>query len=466
MSANNIVMRLKLENHTGVLASVMACISEHESRVIAVDMISASDAMIVRDVTVELKEGASFSELTDAISALPMVTLVNASDRTFLMHLGGKIEVKSKVPITNRDELSMAYTPGVARVCMAIHNDPSKAYKLTIKRNSVAVVSDGTAVLGLGNIGPEAAMPVMEGKAMLFKDFANVDAYPICLNTSDVDEIVNIVKNMAPGFGGVNLEDISAPRCFEIEKRLVEALDIPVFHDDQHGTAIVMVAALVNALKLTGKSREGIKVVINGVGAAGVACKNMLLNFGIDNIIGCDSKGIISRNRDNLNSSKEEFAATTNKENIDGNVHDAIKGADVFIGLSVPDVLTVDDLKAMNKDPIIFAMANPDPEIKPEVAADYVAVMATGRSDYPNQINNVLAFPGIFRGALDAHATKITQNMMLAAAHAIAGIIEPEQLSPDYIVPSVFDKRVAKAVSQAVREQAIKDGVVRDEDSY
>jgi malate dehydrogenase (oxaloacetate-decarboxylating) len=459
-------MRLRLENHRGVLASVMTRISEHDTIVIAVDMISATDAYVVRDITVQLNEGCSFSELVDAVAALPQVKLINASDRTFLMHLGGKIEVKSKVPITNRDELSMAYTPGVARVCIAIHEDPAKVYKLTIKKNSVAVVSDGTAVLGLGNLGPEAAMPVMEGKAMLFKDFAGIDAYPICLATTDVDEIVNIVKNIAPGFGGINLEDIAAPRCFEIEKRLIAALDIPVFHDDQHGTAIVMVAALVNALKLTGKERNNIKVVINGVGAAGVACKNMLLNFGINNIIGCDSKGIISRNRTDLNSSKVEFAATTNKDNIDGSVHDAIKGADVFIGLSAPDVLDVDDLKAMNKSPIVFAMANPDPEIKPEIAAKYVAVMATGRSDYPNQINNVLAFPGIFRGALDAHATKITQNMMLAAAHAIAGIIEPDQLGFDYIVPSVFDKRVAEAVSKAVKEQAIKDGVVRDQDSY
>ena len=466
MSANNIVMRLKLENHKGVLASVMAYISEHEARVIAVDMISASNTMIVRDVTVMLNEGGSFTALVDGIAALPRVTLVNASDQTFLMHIGGKIEVKCKTPITNRDELSKAYTPGVARVCMAIHDHPEKAYKLTIKRNSVAVVSDGSAVLGLGNIGPEAAMPVMEGKAMLFKDFAGVDAYPICLNTQSVDEIIETVQRIAPGFGGINLEDISAPRCFEIENRLIEALDIPVFHDDQHGTAIVMVAALVNALKLVGKKTEDIKVVINGVGAAGVACKDMLINFGVTHIIGCDSQGIISKNRDSLNESKQEFAATTNPNNIDGDVHDAIKSADVFIGLSVSNILDVDDIKAMNTDPIVFAMANPDPEIKPEVAGDHVAVMATGRSDYPNQINNVLAFPGIFRGALDAHATRITENMMLAAAHAIAGIIAPEHLSSDYIVPSVFDKKVAKAVSEAVRKQAIEDGVVRDEDGY
>lgn len=458
---NTIVMRLELEAKKGTLARVMTYIAEQDARVIAVDMISATESMIVRDISIQVSDDSVMEEVVSGMNALDGVCVVNASDGVFLMHIGGKLEVKSKFKINNREQLSKAYTPGVAKVCMAIHQDKSKVHQLTIKRNMVAVISDGSAVLGLGNIGPEAAMPVMEGKVMLFKDFGGVDAFPICLNTQSTDEIVETVLRLAPGFGGINLEDISSPRCFEIEKRLVDALDIPVMHDDQHGTAIVMIAALVNSLRLVNKKPEDITLVINGVGAAGIACKNMLRHFGVKTIIGCDSKGIISKDRDDLNSCKKIFAESTNPDGINGSLSDALKGADVFLGLSVPNVLTVDDLAVMSSDPIVFAMANPDPEISPELAHDHVAVMATGRSDYPNQINNVLAFPGIFRGALDAHATKITSNMMLAAAHALAGIIEPDQLSSDYIIPSVFDQRVAPIVSQAVKEQAKKDGVVR-----
>ena len=458
---NTIVMRLELEAKKGTLARAMTYIAEQDARVIAVDMISATEKMIVRDISIQVSDEFAMNSFVDGMNQLEGIYVINASDGVFLMHIGGKLEVKSKFKINNREQLSKAYTPGVAKVCMAIHKDKSKAHQLTIKRNMVAVISDGSAVLGLGNIGPEAAMPVMEGKAMLFKDFGGVDAFPICLDTQSTDEIVETVIRLAPGFGGINLEDISSPRCFEIEERLANALNIPVMHDDQHGTAIVMVAALVNALKLVNKKPEDITLVINGVGAAGIACKNMLLQFGVKTIIGCDSKGIISKQRDDLNPYKKMFAESTNLDNINGCLSDALKGADVFVGLSAPNVLTVDDLKAMNPDPIVFAMANPNPEISPELAQDHVAVMATGRSDYPNQINNVLAFPGIFRGALDAHATKITPNMMLAAAHALAGIIEPDLLSSDYIIPSVFDQRVAPAVSQAVKEQAQKDGVVR-----
>src|SRR5688572_12873943 len=377
------------------------------------------------------------------------------------MHLGGKIEVRSKVPLHTRADLSMAYTPGVARVCEAIHTDPERAFTLTIKKNTVAVVSDGTAVLGLGDIGPFAAMPVMEGKAMLFKEFAGIDAFPICLDTKDPDAIVRTVKAIAPGFGAINLEDISAPRCFEIEDRLRHELDIPVFHDDQHGTAVVVLAALINALKLVGKRMTDIKVVVSGVGAAGVACSKIIMASGVRRIVGCDRDGIIYRGRGAMNSMKEWYAVHTNPDDERGSLRDAITGADVFLGLSAPGVIGVNDLKQMAADPIVFAMANPTPEIMPEQAEPYVAVMATGRSDYPNQINNVLCFPGIFRGALDARASCINEEMKLAAAHAIAGIIGPDELHGEYIVPSVFDKRIAEAVAKAVDEAAHMTGVAR-----
>ncbi len=381
------------------------------------------------------------------------------SDRTFALHSGGKIEIKSKVPVKNRDDLSMVYTPGVARVCMAIHDHPEKAFDLTIRKNTVAVVSDGTAVLGLGDIGPLAAMPVMEGKAMLFKEFANVDAFPICLATKNIEDIIKTVKAISPSFGAINLEDISAPRCFEIETRLRAELDIPVFHDDQHGTAAVMTAALINALKIVNKKMSDIKVVFNGVGAAGTACTNMLLDLGVNHIIGCDRKGALHKSRHDLDKTKKAYVARTNPNNETGSIHDVIKGADVFVGLSAPDILTIDDLKKMNKDAIVFAMANPDPEILPEIALPHVAIMATGRSDYPNQINNLLAFPGIFRGALDCRATDINAEMKLAAAYAIANCVDEKALAPDYIIPSVFNPEVAPAVAAAVIKAAKETGV-------
>jgi malate dehydrogenase (oxaloacetate-decarboxylating) len=346
-------------------------------------------------------------------------------------------------------------------VCRAIAQDPERAFNLTVKRNTVAVVSDGTAVLGLGDIGPEAAMPVMEGKAALFKQFAGVDAFPICLDTKDADAIVETVKNIAPAFGGINLEDISAPRCFEIEERLKSELDIPVFHDDQHGTAVVVLAALINSLKITGKKIEDLRIVISGVGASGVACAKIMMAAGAKNIIGCDSRGIVHKDREGLNPSKQWFAEHTNPEDRTGDLSDAVGGADLFLGLSVPDVLTVDNLKKMNDDPIIFAMANPDPEIRPEVAIGQARIIATGRSDYPNQINNVLCFPGIFRGALDVRAREINEEMKLAAAEAMANVISEEELSEDYIIPSVFDERVAPAVAEAVAETAKETGMAR-----
>jgi malate dehydrogenase (oxaloacetate-decarboxylating) len=428
----------------------------------AIDIVSVGNDYITRDVTVAAISSEHGDEIVAAVREIDGIDVINVSDRTFLMHLGGKIEVVSKTPLKTRTDLSMAYTPGVARICEAIHKDADKAFTLTIKKNTVAVVTDGTAVLGLGDIGPAAAMPVMEGKAMLFKEFAGVDAFPICLNTKDPDEIVRTVKAISPAFGGINLEDISAPRCFEIEERLQEGLDIPVFHDDQHGTAVVVLAALINALKIVGKNMSGIKVVVNGVGAAGVACTKIIMAAGVRNVIGCDQAGAIYLGRgERMNGIKDWYAKNTNPNHEQGSIHDVIKGADVFLGLSVPGVIDEKDLQQMAEKPIVFAMANPTPEIMPEEAAPYVAVMATGRSDYPNQINNVLCFPGIFRGALACRASRINEEMKLAAAHAIAGIISASELYPEYIVPSVFDKRVAEAVAREVEEAAHHTGIAR-----
>jgi malate dehydrogenase (oxaloacetate-decarboxylating) len=458
----SLTLRVKLSSRAGTFGEVATAIGRAGGDIGAIDIVSAGPDYIIRDITVNSISSEHGEMIVDAVRSIDGIEVINVSDRTFLMHLGGKIEVVPKMPLKTRADLSMAYTPGVARVCEAIHHDPEKAFTLTIKKNTVAVVTDGTAVLGLGDIGPAAAMPVMEGKAMLFKEFAGVDAFPICLDTKDPDEIVRTVKAISTAFGGINLEDISAPRCFEIEDRLKEELNIPVFHDDQHGTAVVVLAALINALKIVGKEMGEIRVVVNGVGAAGVACTKIIMAAGVRNVVGCDQHGAIYRGRrEGMNRVKEWYAENTNHNEEKGTLHEVIKGTDVFLGLSVPGVLDVDDLKQMAKKPIVFAMANPTPEIMPEDAAPYVAVMATGRADYPNQINNVLCFPGIFRGALACRARSINEEMKLAAANAIAGIITPAELHPEYIVPSVFDKRVAEAVAHGVEEAAYQTRVAR-----
>ena len=457
----SMTLRVEFPHRAGALGRILTTIGDAGGMVGAIDIVRMGQERSIRDITVNARDSEHGQRIVRAVGALPEVRVVNVSDRTFLLHLGGKIEVHSKIPVRTRDDLSMAYTPGVARVCRAIAQEPERAFNLTIKRNSVAVVTDGTAVLGLGDIGPYAAMPVMEGKAMLFKEFAGVDAFPVCLDTKDPEEIVRTVKYVAPAFGGINLEDISAPRCFEIEERLKQELDIPVFHDDQHGTAVVVLAALINALRIVGKRMEELKVVVCGVGAAGVACAKILLAAGVKNIVGCDRYGVVYRGRGDADTSRGWFADNTNPENIRGTLADAIRGADVFIGVSAPDVLTVEHIESMADEPIVFAMANPDPEIRPELAYGHARIIATGRSDYPNQINNVLCFPGVFRGALDIRAREINEEMKLAAARAIAGVIPEESLSEDYIIPSVFDERVVPAVAGAVAEAGVESGVAR-----
>ena len=457
-------LRVKIHNLPGKLGELTTAIGRTGGDIDAIDIVSIGKDFLIRDITVNASSEQHDKEIVESISNMDGVEVINISDRTFLMHLGGKIETVSKIPLKTRADLSMAYTPGVARVCEAIHQDPEKAFTLTIKKNTVAVVSDGTAVLGLGDIGAAAAMPVMEGKCQLFKEFGGVDAFPICLNTKDPHEIIQTIKNISVAFGGINLEDISAPRCFEIEERLKEELDIPVFHDDQHGTAVVVLAALINALKIVGKRMEDIKVVVSGVGAAGVACSKIVMAAGVQNIVGCDQTGALYEGRmENMNWVKDWYSRNTNPDKEKGSIHEVIKGADVFFGLSVPKVIGAEDLKAMKQDPIVFAMANPVPEIYPEEAVGHVAVMATGRSDYPNQINNVLCFPGIFRGALNCRASRINEAMKLAAANAIAGIISDAELYADYIIPSVFDRRVAEAVAKEVEEAAYRTGVARRE---
>ena len=453
-ASNSIILRLRIRNEPGIFGQALTIIGSNGGNIGAIDIVRYEEGDIIRDVTVDTSGPAQADAIAEALDEAEGISLVHTSDRVFVMHVGGKIEVTSRVPIKSRDDLSMAYTPGVARVCMAINEDVSKAHNLTIKKNTVAIVSDGTAVLGLGDIGPEAAMPVMEGKAMLFKEFGNVDGFPICLDTTDTEEIIRTVKAIAPGFGGINLEDISAPRCFEIEERLQQELDIPVFHDDQHGTAVVMIAGLINALKVVGKQASDIKAVVAGVGAAGTACTRMMLDLGMTNIIGIDRAGILHRGRDGMNAAKQAYAEMTNPDNIEGGLDEAMVGADLFVGLSGPGIVTVDHLKSMNTDPIVFAMSNPTPEIMPEEAWPHVAVMATGRSDYPNQLNNVLCFPGIFRGALDCHATGITEAMKMAAAQAIADTVPADSLSADYIIPGVFNKDVAPHVANAVKAAA------------
>ena len=458
----SMIMRVEIQNRPGMLGKIASAIGKAGGDIGAVDIVGFGAGTIIRDMTVNARDEAHEMQIAAGVGKVPGVKVIGVSDRTFLAHLGGKIEVKAKIPIKNRSDLSIVYTPGVARVCMAIHKDPALAHRLTIKKNAVAVVTDGSAVLGLGNIGPKAAMPVMEGKAALFKEFAGVDAFPLCLDTQDPDEIVRTVKLIAPAFGGINLEDISAPRCFEIEERLQQELDIPVFHDDQHGTAVVVLAALLNALRIVKKNLKDLKIVVGGIGAAGVACTKMMIAMGARNIIGVDTRGALYRGRtENMNPTKEWYAGVTNPRNLKGGILDVISGADMFLGLSGPGSLPLKGVKKMAKNAIVFAMANPVPEIMPEEAAPYVRVMATGRSDYPNQINNVSCFPGFFRGLLDARASHVSQEMKTAAAKAIAGLVNSRELSEEYITPSVFDARVAPAVAAAVAEAARKTGAAR-----
>jgi malate dehydrogenase (oxaloacetate-decarboxylating) len=458
----SITIRVEIQNRIGMLGRVMSAIGKAGGDIGAVDIAGFGKDTVLRDITVNARDEAHEKQIAAAMGKLPGVKVINVSDRTFLAHLGGKISVQSKSPIKTRSDLSMVYTPGVARVCMAIHEDPAKAHQLTIKKNTVAVITDGSAVLGLGNIGPAAAMPVMEGKAALFKEFAGVDAFPICLDTQDPDEIVRAAKAISPGFGGINLEDISAPRCFEIEERLQKEVDIPVFHDDQHGTAVVVLAALLNALRIAKKKLGDLKIVVSGVGASGVACTKMLMAMGARNIIGLDTKGALYRGRtENMNPMKEWYAQATNPKRLQGDILDVIAGADMYLGLSGPGTLPLKGVKKMARNPIVFAMANPIPEIMPEEAAPYVRVMATGRSDYANQINNVLCFPGFFRGLLDSRASHVDPAMKIAAAKAIASLVSPRELSEEYIIPSVFDTRVAPAVAAAVAKAAYQTGAAR-----
>src|SRR5215470_10775125 len=458
----SLTVRLEIDNQPGMLGKITSAIGKAGGDIGAIDLVEARKKTLIRDLTFKASDERHGQQVVERVKAIGGAKVVHVSDRTFLMHLGGKIEIKGKIPVKTRDDLSMAYTPGVARVCMAIHQDPEKAYTLTTKGNTVAVVSDGTAVLGLGDIGPNGAAPVMEGKALIFKEFAGVDAWPICLATKDVDEIVTIVKALSPVFGGINLEDISAPRCFEIEERLQRDLDIPVFHDDQHGTAVVVLAAILNALKLVKKKLPDARIVFTGAGASGIATAKLLMKAGAKHIIGCDRAGAIYKGRkENMNSMKEWFAKHTNPRRVRGGAGDALAGADVFIGLSGPGVVSLKDIKTMNRDAIVFAMANPIPEILPEEAGPFVKVMATGRSDYPNQINNSCCFPGFFRGMLDVRARRVNDEMKLAAAEALAAIVTKEELGEEYITPSMFDSRVVPAVAAAVSEAAIKTGVAR-----
>ena len=456
-----LIMRVEMPNTTGAFGLLASAIGDAGGIVGAVDMRSVTRQRITRDVTVTVPNDTVGNAVRGAIERLDGVRLVSASDSTFLAHLGGKIHIEPNIPVKTRQDLSTVYTPGVARVSMAIAANPSKAFQLTIKRNMVAVVSDGTAVLGLGDIGPLGALPVMEGKAMLFKQFAGIDAFPICLDTKDVDEIVETVIRIAPVFGGINLEDISAPRCFEVERRLIEALDIPVMHDDQHGTAVVILAALINAAKVVRKKLSDLTVVVSGSGAAGTATIKMLLAAGVRDVIPVDRSGAINRTDRYENAHWVWLAQNTNRENRRGALGEVLKDADVFIGVSAPNILQAADIQRMARDPIVFAMANPTPEIMPDVAAPYVAVMATGRSDYPNQVNNLSAFPGIFRGALDCRASRISEGMKLAAAHAIASIVSDDERSSEYITPSVFDTRVVDAVAKAVVNAAVEEGLAR-----
>jgi len=461
-----LTIRVKIDDAHGALGALTGAIGEAGGVVGAVDLVEVDGPQSLRDIVVDASDREHWAQIISAIEGVSGAQVIDTTDRTFLLHVGGKIEQHNKHPLKTRDDLSMAYTPGVARVCRAIADDEDKAFQYTIKRNTVAVVSDGSAVLGLGSIGPLAALPVMEGKCCLFKEFGGVDAFPICLDSTDPEEIVRSVKLIAPAFGGINLEDISAPRCFQVEQQLKEELDIPVFHDDQHGTAVVVMAALLNAVKLTGRSLPQLSVLVIGLGAAGIAVTKILLAAGVRNIIGADSRGALHVRREDyldgsMNDLKRWFAELTNPGCRAGSPADVIEGTDLLIGVSGARALPADALARMNADAMVFAMANPNPEVRPEEAAPYARIVATGRSDYPNQINNVLCFPGIFRGALDVRAPAITEHMKMAAAHAIADIVEESELREDYIIPSVFNRDVAPAVAAAVAREARADGTAR-----
>ncbi|MFN2616704.1 MAG: NAD-dependent malic enzyme [Thermoleophilaceae bacterium] len=463
----SLTLRVELPRRSGgALGKVTSAITRAGGAIVAVDTVEAGGDVTLREITAECSSAIHRGEVISAVQAVRGARVVEITDRTFEIHRRGKIHTGLNLPLKTREDLSMAYTPGVARVCEAIAANRQKAFKYTIKANTVAVVTDGTAVLGLGDIGPEAAMPVMEGKAMLFKEFADVDAFPICLASKEPEEIIDTVRMIAPSFGGINLEDISSPRCFEVEQRLVEELDIPVFHDDQHGTAIVTLAALINACRLTGRRLEQLSVCMVGAGAAGVAVAKILMGSGVTDVVACDRFGAIHIGREDyelgsMNAPKAWLAENTNPDRRDGSPADVIEGSDLFIGLSGPGIISARDLEKMNPEPFVFAMANPNPEVRPEEAAPYVRVMATGRSDFPNQINNVLAFPGVFRGALDVRAAQITEAMKLAAAHGIASVVEDDELDEDYIIPSVFNRDVSQAVAEAVAQEAKRTGASR-----
>ncbi len=460
--AYSITVRSEYPNDPGMLGKITSAIGMAGGSAQGVDVVQTSKGMMVRDFTVNTSGQDHAARVVEAIKSVENVKVRSVSDQTFLLHVGGKIEMRSRVPVMTRDDMSKAYTPGVGRVCMAIHDDPPAVWALTGKGHTVAVVSDGSAVLGLGDIGPAAALPVMEGKALLFKEFGGVDAWPIVLDTQDPDEIISIVKALAPGFGGINLEDISAPRCFYIEDKLRELLDIPVFHDDQHGTAVVVLAGVINALKIVNKKPRDLKIVVAGVGAAGTACTKILNSYGVTNIIGFDRQGALHRGRDyGDNTMKQWYADNTNPDDFEGTLAEGLVGADMLLGLAGPDLVTRDQLEKMNSDAIVFALSNPDPEIWPEEVPDNVRVMATGRTDYPNQVNNSLCFPGLFRGVLDVRASTINDEMKVAAAEAIAGVIPDSHISEDFIIPSVFDQNVARRVSRGVAKVAQETGVAR-----
>ncbi|QIK84465.1 NAD-dependent malic enzyme [Sanguibacter sp. HDW7] len=460
--SSSITARLRVEARPTVVSELTTAVEQHGGLVTGIDVTESGSVRMTVDLTCATSGDAHAQEIVETLRHVPGVEVDRVSDRTFLMHLGGKLRIEPTAPIRNRDDLSMIYTPGVARVCEAIAARPDDARRLTIKRNTIAVVTDGTAVLGLGDIGPLASLPVMEGKAALFKRFAGIDAFPIALDTTDVDEIVRTVKAIAPVFAGINLEDISAPRCFEVERRLRDELDIPVFHDDQHGTAIVALAALLNALTVVGKPLPGVRIVLSGAGAAGTAILKLLLSAGVQDVVVADIDGVVHAGRPGLTEQLRWTAEHTNPRGVTGTLAGALAGADVFIGVSAPDVITADDVATMADDAIVFAMANPRPEIDPVEAAKHAAIVGTGRSDFSNQINNVLAFPGVFRGLLDAQSSRITDELLLAAARALASTVHPGQLNATYIVPSVFNPDVTTVVAEAVADVARRTGIANE----